>query len=267
MLNLNVNGDTALAVSRAVRPEYLRLPGELAALTGSFGVHLSEQTHRDAAVLALAIECIDRSLDSISTRSGRAEFSQALTACLQAAHALNRMPLFSIELFGWMKRLKEMIERRRISDSFCEISNALLRNSEVMRTTRKTTCFVECALAEGALMVELLLLIVGKQTNPQFDAFMRRLGGPANLIDKFRDARLDYARGELAIKPGARFHLRLACEIFGRIPGLAFLCRTNVRLLFWGLKSLLVEIVMARRFVCCPFDPACLSFVHEPSIT
>ncbi len=58
-------------------------------------------------------------------------------------------------------------------------------------------------------MVELLLLTLGDSVTPRSGAFMRQVAGPANLADKLRDARCDFALGELAIKPGLMLHLRL----------------------------------------------------------
>jgi len=170
----------------AVRREYFKLPRDLAALTSSFGIALPGQVQRDAAVLTFSIECADRLLDALPQTSRRARFSGSVVSCLRGKGFFNDD--LTPELAGWLAQLHEVAERRRVHGAFCEIVCDLLANSEVMRTTPRHGEFIECAVREGRLMVELLLLILADVSTPPFDCFMRRLSEPANLGDKLRDA-------------------------------------------------------------------------------
>jgi len=224
-----------------VRREYLRLPGELSALTRGFGIALPLELQRDAAVLAFSIECADRFLDAIPQAARRAQFGAEVLSCLRGEPSANGnlMP----ELTGWLTELREVAERHGAGARFREIVGELLRNSEAMRLTRCHTRFVACALREGRLMVELLLLLLAKVSTPQFDSFMRRLSGPANLIDKLRDARRDFQNGEIAARPTWKFHARLIGELLMRIARLAPVSLVHWRLAHWGVHSVLSELI------------------------
>ena len=104
-----------------------------------------------------------------------------------------------------------------------------------------STSFAQWAAREGALMVELLLLLIGEWTTPQFDSFMRRLAGPANLIDKLRDSGIDFQHGEIAIAPTPMFQLILRIHLLWRIVCLLPFCLRNWRLIRWGAKAMLSE--------------------------
>ena len=231
----------------AVRSEYFKLPRDLAALTSSFGISLPVQVQRDAAVLTFSIECADRLLDAIPQVSRRAQFSASVVACLRGDRGEGFFnDDLTPELAGWLAQLREVAERRRVHGAFCEIVRELLANSEVMRTTPRHGGFIECAVREGRLMVELLLLILADVSTPPFDCFMRRLSEPANLGDKLRDAGRDFRRGEMALRPTLAFRARLVYEILRRTFSLGILYAGHGRLLGWGIQSLFTELIWFR---------------------
>ncbi|PYJ95648.1 MAG: hypothetical protein DME23_23390 [Verrucomicrobia bacterium] len=237
-------GDELLVPGPAVRREYLKLPGDLAHLTGSFGITLPPQLHRHAAALAFSIECTDRLLDAIPQAQRRARFSADVVSCLRGEKFSNED--ITPELAGWLARLSEVAERHGVSVRFREIIRELLSNSEEMRTTRNHARFVDCAVREGRWMVELLLLLLAKVSSPQFDSFMRQLSEPANLADKLRDARRDFLRGEIAVRPTVSFRARLLCEMLWRVVRLVRVSGVNGRLVVWGVHSLFIELIWFR---------------------
>jgi hypothetical protein len=228
----------------AVRSEYFKLPRDLAALTSSFGIALPAQVQRDAAILTFSIECADRLLDAIPQASRRARFSVSVVSCLRGEGFFNDD--LTPELAGWLGQLREVAERQRVQGAFCEIVRELLANSEVMRTTPRHGGFIECAVREGRLMVELLLLILADVSTPPFDCFMRRLSEPANLGDKLRDAGRDFRRGEMALRPTLAFRVRLVYEILRRTCCLGISYAGHGRLLGWGMQSLFTELIWFR---------------------
>ena len=228
----------------AVRREYFKLPRDLEALTSCFGIALPGQVQRDAAVLTFSIECADRLLDAIPQTSRRARFSRSVVSCLRGRGFFNDD--LTPELAGWLAQLHEVAERRRVHGAFCEIVCDLLANSEVMRTTPHHGEFIGCAVREGRLMVELLLLILADVSTPPFDCFMRRLSEPANLGDKLRDAGRDFSRGEMALRPTLAFRVRLVYEIVRRTFSLGILYAGHGRLLGWGIQSLFTELIWFR---------------------
>ena len=236
--------------SASVRPEYLKLPADLRVLTRSYGIELSPLDQQDVLTLTLAVECADRWLDAISIRSARTGFSAAILACLGDDNALSgdrsRIPP---ELSHRLDELRRLFARRSIHDRGRHLVGELLRNSEAMRQSRRGRQFVECAVREGQLLVDLLLLVLGLAATRPFARFMRRLAGPANLVDKLRDARRDFAAGELAIRPSLGFRLRLWLGILVRLGPLVSSALRRPRLLAWGLNALPEELAGVRPFL------------------
>lgn len=239
-----VFGEEPLVPGPATRTEYLKLPRDLAALARCFGIMLPAQIERDAATLAFTIECTDRLLDAIPQADRRILFGNAILSYLEGGGRSDDG--VTIELAGWLAQLREVAVRHGVSDRFREIVCELLSNSEYMRTTQSHARFVDCAVKEGRLMVEMLLLILKGISTPQFESFMRRLSEPANLGDKLRDAHRDYQHGEIAIQPTWKLRGRLACEMFCRVLCLARFCASNARLMIWGIRSMFTELFWFR---------------------
>jgi hypothetical protein len=239
--HVKINCHTIEAES-SVRPEYLNLPHDLLELAHGFNLELPLDRRRDATTLVLAIECVDRNLDALSDAGERAQFAARVLSMLESGTSVS-LPGEARER---LSQLREMIERRDIAAPFCRITRRILRNSEQMRHTRRSAFYIHAAVREGRWMVELLLLTLGDAAAPRFCAFMRQVAGPANLGDKLRDARCDFALGELAIKPGVMLHLRLGCGMLWRVGGLAVRFCAYRRILIWGLKSLYHELVLPR---------------------
>ena len=226
----------------SVRADYLNLPRDLFELARGFDLELPPDRQRDAITLVLAIECVDRVLDSNPSPTERAQFAADVLSVLEG----NRPVTLSFEPRERLGELREMIQRRNIAVPFRRITYRILRNSEQMRATRRSAFYVLAAVREGRWMVELLLLALGDSVTPRFRAFMRQVAGPANLADKLRDARCDFALGELAIRPGLMLHLRLGCGMLWRIGALALRFCVYRKIFTWGLKSLYHELVLPR---------------------
>jgi len=244
MHNTVIVDDSWIVSGSSVRREYLKLPGDLAILTSCFSIRLPSQLQRDAAVLAFSIECSDRLLDAIPQADRRVQFGSAILSHLEGGGRSDDG--VTVELMGWLAQLREVAERHGVSDQFREIVHELLSNSEQMRTTQSHARFVGCAVKEGRLMVEMLLLILVDISTPQFESFMRKLSEPANLGDKLRDARRDYQCGEIAIQPTWKLRGRLACELFWRVLCLTRFCARNARLMIWGIRSMFTELFWFR---------------------
>ena len=75
---------------------------------------------------------------------------------------------------------------------------------------------------------------------------MRQLSEPANLADKLRDARRDFLRGEIAVRPTVSFRARLLCEMLWRVVRLVRVSGVNGRLVVWGVHSLFIELIWFR---------------------
>jgi hypothetical protein len=229
------------SVGPDTRPEYLRLPGDLAVLTKSFGITLPWRAQCDAAILTFSIECADRLLDALPEVACREQFGANILLRLRGGRPANEN--LNPELAARLAQLEEIVRRRGVRDKFCEVVAEMLRNCEAMRSTRRPSEFAECAALEGRLMVELLLLVIGEWTTPEFDQFMRCVATPASFTDKLRDAARDFQRGEIAIKPTLTFRLGLCWLLFWRTLRLLPFCIGNWRLVRWGVPAMFSELI------------------------
>jgi hypothetical protein len=232
------------SVGPDTRPEYLKLPRYLAALTNSFGITLPWRAQCDAAILTFSIECADRLLDAIPQLACRKQFGVDIVLRLRGVCPSNEQ--LTPELAGRLARLEEIARRRGVEGKLCEIVAELLRNCEAMRTTCRPSEFAECTAREGRLMVELLLLLIGEWTTREFDAFMRCVAAPANFSDKLRDAARDFQRGEIAIRPTLAFRMGLCWELFWRTLRLLPFCVGDWRLTRWGVQAVFTELIWFR---------------------
>ena len=89
-----------------------------------------------------------------------------------------------------------------------------------MRHAVRADVYIAAVVREGHLTAALALLVAGPACGRPFRRFFFRLGGPANVVDKLLDARGDFARGELRLRPGLALHARLAASIALRAPAL-----------------------------------------------
>jgi len=216
------------------------LPRDFAAIVRAFGLELPPDVMADAAVLAFTIECVDRRLDSIPDPMARQRF--ALVVEERLASLRDDAVELPAEAREWLDRLADVLARRKIRDEFLPLVRDIFANCEAMRTARSGADYARCAGAEGRLMVEMLLAVLGPHATPEFAGFMRRLAVPAELVDKFRDARRDFDAGEMAIAPGMVLRLRLIWSIARDLPALAARCIARRGLASWGARSLWLEL-------------------------
>jgi hypothetical protein len=224
------------------RAEYAKLASDLPALARQFGCAPGAQVLRDLADFALALECIDRRLDDLAAAEDRRRLGDELLRRLRAPTAPcpgDDMPAdvdLDLDLSERADRLARILASRGhgITDAFCRLAERALANTERMRSVRESAAYVACVEHEGRLTVEMTLLLLGDQVSPAFGAFLRAIAEMANLLDKLIDARADHRRGELALRPGAALHARLALAFLRRVPAAIARHPRPHRFLAWG---------------------------------
>jgi hypothetical protein len=216
-----------------VRPEYRKLAQDLPRLALTFGSALPAGARRDLMTFTLALECIDRHLDAIAAADGRARFGAQLLAALRGGPAFG-----SAELAQHLTGLRALLELTGTVERFCAIGAAALDNTERMRMTRSSAEYLACVRREGRYTVELALLFVGEWLAPGCRAFLRSVAEMGNLVDKLKDARGDFARGEMAVVPGVRLHASLVGLILQRVPTAAALHPSLPGFVRWGVGYL-----------------------------
>lgn len=197
------------------RPEYAALAAEFARLAAPFGHDLDDAVRRDISRLASAIERIDRLVDEATDDDERRRRWRSVVAAMSGSFDVEMPP----ELREGAAELRSIGEERRVLARLRRIVAKEAKTSEAMRTARSSRAFVPLVLREGRLTAALALVIAGGACSRKFRRFFFRLGGPANLVDKIKDAKGDHARGEIALAPSLSFYARL----FGSLVVRSFL--------------------------------------------
>jgi hypothetical protein len=200
------------------RPEYAALAQEFARLAAPFGDRVDERLHRDISRLANAIERIDRIVDeAVDDDSRRALWRYVvdrMDGCASAG------AIVADDLRAGADDLRAIGEERGIVARLRRVVAKEAKTSEAMRVARSSGAFVPLVLREGRLTAALALIIAGNSCSRRFRRFFFRLGGPANLVDKIKDAKEDHARGEIHLAPSLPLYVRLLVSLIGRSVGL-----------------------------------------------
>jgi hypothetical protein len=215
------------------RPEYAKLVADLPALAAEFGEALGTAARGRVSTYMAALECIDRHLDAIPTATARQAFGGEVLALLSGDDR-QRIRL-EPEVARETARLRDVLVASGALGAFLGFGRAALTNTELMRTTPSRDVYLECVRREGVLTVELTIAVLGADAPPKLADFLRAVAELGNLFDKLVDARGDHRRGELAVRPGVRLHLRLLAALLARVPTAAARHPSFLRFARWGL--------------------------------
>jgi hypothetical protein len=213
-----------------LRREYVKLGDELPALMREFGCALSAEELAGVRALVAAVEGVDRVLDAIAERDHRRTFASAVVDLLDGAAGSTGAP----EVDARLAELRMALCERDIAAPFVRLARATFATTERMRTTRRARVYLDAVEREGQLLVELALLFVRTSATPAFVEFLRATAELGNLTDKLLDARGDFRRGEIAIRPGLALHARLAARIVRHLPRAAARHPSRLRFAAWG---------------------------------
>ena len=219
----------------AVRPEYAALANEFALLAAPFGDRVDEHLREDISRLASAIERIDRIVDEATDDdTRRALWSSVVDRMHGRTHAA-----VPEELRLGADELRAIGETRGVLARLRRIVAKEAKTSEAMRVARSRSAFVPLVLREGRLTAALALVIAGATCSRRFRRFFFRLGGPANLVDKIKDAKDDHARGEIQLSPSLRLYVRLFASLVTRSFALAVAHPKPLSVITLGFRYLL----------------------------
>lgn len=195
-----------------IRPEYAAMAAEFERLAAPFGDRVDDRLRADIIRLADAIERIDRVVDDApDDKTRRAHWAFVLERMDGRTHA--SLP---DDLLGGADELRAIGEERGVRARLRRIVAKEAKTSEAMRVARSSGAFVPLVLREGRLTAALALVVAGSACSRRFRRFFFRLGGPANLVDKIKDAKDDHARGEMKLAPSLPLYVRLFGSLVAR---------------------------------------------------
>ena len=215
----------------AVRPEYERLARDFPALAAQFGLTVDDALAAELVELIGVFEAVDRHVDAVADDAARARLAASIVCALRGGAPLGG------ELGARLAVLQRLV--RRADDDRCPAQvEQFFACSETLRTTVGARAFVRAVLDEAAPACALTLHVAARAATPEFARFFAVLAEVANLVDKLHDVRADCARGEIAVRAGARLHLLLLGAFVARGCKLLWLSPRPLALLAWGARYL-----------------------------
>jgi hypothetical protein len=219
---------------KAARPEYVALADELAFLREAFELPCTE-VHRAQVGTALgSFECIDRYYDAESISPRRRALGDDVISVVAGGESAAPLPA---ELVEQLHGLREVFHAHDARAPIAELLARFVDATERVRNTLEPSEYVAAVEEEGRLTSEMVLLLFdGDPPRSRFAEFFVRLGIVGNLVDKLCDARDDFARGEVALRPGAAVHARLCAAFVHHATLLVARFPRRVALVRWGAK-------------------------------
>jgi hypothetical protein len=219
---------------------------ELPALARALGCTVSAASLADLSVLMTAVESVDRHLDPLPSAPLRIQMAAQVMTRLRSPGATTvNLPA---EVSSDLLRLSRVLARRALAASFCPLAAEMLANTEAMRNTASSSEYIRRAIREGELLVEASLLLLHEPA-PALRLFLRRVAAAANLFDKLIDATRDYRSGELAIRPGLRFHCALITALLGGLPRALAAQRRPIAIASWAMRLTVAHVNFAPRIL------------------
>lgn len=218
-----------------IRPEYAALAAEFELLALPFGDRVDERLRSDIARLAGAIERIDRVVDDATDDGARRALWRLVVERMDGVTD----DVAGDDLRQGADELRAIGEERSVLPRLRRIVAKEAKTSEAMRVASSPRAFVPLVLREGRLTAALALVIAGPACSRRFRRFFFRLGGPANLVDKIKDAKDDHARGEIRLSPSLPLYVRLFASLVARSIVLMTSHPRPVSIVTMGLRYLL----------------------------
>jgi hypothetical protein len=206
-----------------VRSVYRKLHADFQVLTRPFGIRISRELDQDLAHLIGAIDVVDRELDGIEGADQRKAFGVALLRYLRGSAFAVDHDSDSIELVSRIRVLRRIIVRRKIQASFCKTVEEILRNTEAKRQSMNASQMIGHLITEWRSTGHLTVLFLGNHSTPEFEKFFHLACEMMPAIDTIQDARSDYRKGQMKIRPSIGFYLKLVAVLGLPLPKLFYL--------------------------------------------
>lgn len=205
-----------------VRSVYRKLHTDFHVLTKPFGVRISHHLNRDLAHLIGAIDVVDRELDEIEGSAQRHSLGESLIRYLRGESNAVAYEPATTELVSRMRVLRKIIERRKIQDAFCDTVEKILEHTEAKRQTNDARQMIRHLITEWRSTGHLTVLVLGNQSRPEFETFFYLACEMMPAIDTFQDARSDFQKGQIKIRPTLGLYARLLTVFLFPLPKLLY---------------------------------------------
>jgi len=194
---------------KQVRGIYKKLSDEFHTLTNAFGVSVDPQTKINLDHLIIVIDEVDNCIDELPTKSQRDSVTASLIAYLRNEESQWHHPDATESLATKMKNIKLIVNHQKIVNEFTKAAKDIFHYTEVKRHTTNVDDLINFITLEGAATARLPLSILQMSADSPFGLFFTRLCRLMGIADLVFDAKSDYKKGFIALKPKLGLYLRL----------------------------------------------------------
>lgn len=225
-LNINSTRNNILQPSwTSVRKIYKKLSDEFQTLTNSFNIKIEEDTKRHLDHLIIAIDEIDTCIDDLPSKEERDSITESLITFLKDENKLWRHPKQTINLSIKIQNLKLVVQELGIEEDFIFAARTIFYYTEQKRHTTNVQELIDYVCLEGKATAILPLSIMGISRDDQFGVFFSKLCMIMGVADLIFDARRDYKKGYILLKPNFNLFYKLfkitikdGCKLLLTIP-------------------------------------------------
>lgn len=192
-----------------VRPIYKKLSEEFHVLTGAYNLDLNQNQKTRLDYLIVVIDEVDAFVDALPEKKQRDDTTRFLINFLQNKHIVWDPTIPNSSLGIKMENLKAIVHQEEIVDEFVSAAEAIFYNTEIKRHTKDIQKLLEYIMLEGKATAQLPLSMLKVDPDHEFSIFFTQLCTLMGIADLVVDAREDYNKNYIVIKPSWSLYYHL----------------------------------------------------------
>ena len=192
-----------------VRNIYKKLSEEFHTLTSAFDIEIDAQTKIYLDHLIIAIDEIDNCIDELPSKELRDTITNSLVTFLSDDTTHWSHPDATKEFSLKIENLKAIVQKQNIETKFVGTAETIFHNTEIKRHTKNIDDLIAFIIEEGKATAILPLSILSIKADTPFGMFFTNLCMLMGIADLVFDAREDFRKGFIDVKPSFELYRKL----------------------------------------------------------
>lgn len=194
---------------KGVRKIYKKLSDEFHVLTKTYHVDIDATTKIYLDHLIIAIDEVDNCIDELPTKKERDAITKSLTDFLLDEKDNWNHPNATPTLSRKIENLHQVVRQLEFKDKFIDAVKSIFSHTELKRHTIEEDKLIQHVTLEGRATAILPLSVMGVKADTPFGIFFSELCMLMGIADLFFDARQDFKKDFIALKPSLSLYLKL----------------------------------------------------------
>lgn len=193
----------------SIRPIYKKLSDELHVLTNSYNIEISPEIKIHLDHLITVIDTVDQSIDTLEDDLERVRLSDAMVDFLGSHSTKINHKLASPELNTKLSIIRNIVHQEGTVIEFTKAAKIIFDYTERKRHTKNVDELISFVQSEGSATSDLTISIMQVENHHAFRLFFARLCMLMGIADLIVDARSDYKKNYIKVKPSLFLYYRL----------------------------------------------------------